>query len=261
MILDEIVRVRRADLAAAKRCAPLRALEEKPAYSAPRRDFFGRVRDGRPAVVAEIKKASPSRSVIRADFDPVAIAHAYEAAGAAAISVLTEERYFKGGLTDLSAVRGAVDLPLLRKDFVIDPYQVVEGRAWGADAVLLIAAVLDDVALGELLAAAAQCGLGALVEVHTEAELERVASAGAKMIGVNNRNLQTFETTLATAERLRPLVPEGAVPVAESGIRGADDVERLRKAGYEAFLIGETLMRAPDPGKKLKELVGGRSSC
>jgi len=259
MILDDIVRGRRADLAAAKRLAPLRALEERPAYAAPRRDFFGRVRDGRPAVVAEIKKASPSRGVIRADFDPVAIACAYEAGGAAALSVLTEERYFQGSLAHLSAVRSSVTLPLLRKDFVVDSYQVVEARAWGADAVLLIAAILDDALLAELLATAAQCGLDALAEVHTEAELERVAAAGAKLSGVNNRDLQTFETTLATAERLRPLVPEGAVPVAESGIHGARDVQRLLKAGYEAFLIGETLMRAPDPGEKLREILEGRS--
>lgn len=255
MILDEIVTLRRQDVERAKREVPLARLEEEPLYRAARRGFAARLRRGEACFIAEVKKASPSRGVIRADFEPVAIARSYEAAGAAAVSVLTEERFFQGRLEYLPAIRAAVALPLLRKDFLIDPYQVVEARAWGADAVLLIVAILDDSALREMLAATTEAGLDGLVEVHTRAEMERAALAGAGLIGINNRDLTTFVTNLATAEQLRPLVPAGAVAVAESGIDTRADVARLRAAGFDAFLVGESLMRAADPGAKLRELV------
>jgi indole-3-glycerol phosphate synthase len=257
MILDEIVEARRADVARAKRATPVAALEARPNYSAPRRGFAAALRGRAPAVIAEVKQASPSKGVIRADCDPVAIARGYAAAGAAAISVLTEERYFRGRLEDLEPIRAAVDVPLLRKDFLFDPYQLIEARAWGADAVLLIVAMLDSRQLADLHAAATSLGLDVLVEAHTAAEVEHAAAAGATVIGVNNRDLQTFVTTLATAERLRPLVPVGALAVAESGIETSADVARLRAAGYQAFLVGESLMRAADPGAALRALLAG----
>lgn len=257
MILDDIVAARREDLERAKRDVPVGQLERQPRYGQPRRGFIAAVRRHRPAVIAEIKKASPSRGIIRADFDPIAIARSYAAAGAVAISVLTEERFFQGRLEYLGRVRDVVTLPLLRKDFLVDPYQVVEARAAGADAVLLIVAMLEESQLRELMAAATAVGLDALVEVHTEAELAVAARVGAVAIGINNRDLRTFVTTLATAERLRPLVPADAVAVAESGIDDPADVARLRAAGFEAFLVGECLMRARDPGARLRELLGG----
>jgi indole-3-glycerol phosphate synthase len=255
MILDEIVTARRSDVAAARQRISLGGLEERPLYPEPRRGFAAQVRARRPAVIAEVKKASPSRGVIRADFQPVRIAEAYADAGAAAVSVLTEERFFQGRLADLEAIRAAIALPLLRKDFLLDAYQVVEARAWGADAVLLIVAILSEETLAELLAAARELELDALVEVHTVAELERALRAAATLIGINSRDLRTFDTTLETAERLRPLVPPGVLAVAESGIDTPADLVRLRAAGFEAFLIGEALMRAADPGAKLRSLL------
>lgn len=257
MILDDIVTARRDDLALAKRETPLAALEARPLYAAPRRGFARALRARVPAVIAEVKKASPSRGVIRDDFDPVAIACGYAAAGAAAISVLTEEHFFQGRPADLEEVRAAVELPLLRKDFIFDPYQLVEARAWGADAALLIAAMLDASELAELHAAGVDLGLDVLVEVHTEAEVECAAAAGATLIGVNNRDLHTFVTTLDTAERLRPLLPAGVLAVAESGISTPADIARLQAAGYDAFLVGESLVRAADPGAALRELLLG----
>jgi len=255
MILDDIVNARRDDVARAKRATPLAVLERQPRYAEPRRGFAAALRARRPAVIAEVKKASPSKGVIRADFDPLAIARAYAGAGAAAISVLTEERFFQGRPEYLEAIRGAVDLPLLRKDFVFDPYQLAEARAWGADAVLLIVAMLDGAQLDELHAAATRLGLDVLVEAHTDAEVERAVAAGATLIGVNNRDLKTFVTTLATAERLRPLIPAATLTVAESGIETAADIARLQAAGYDAFLVGESLMRAADPGAALRALL------
>lgn len=256
MILDRIVAARRDDLARAKADVSLSALERMPVFAEKRRGFTAALRSARsPAIIAELKKASPSRGVIRADFDPLAIARSYAVGGAAALSVLTEERFFQGSVGFLAPIRAVVDLPLLRKDFLIDPYQVVEARAFGADAVLLIVALLDDPLLADLLAAARAAGLDALVEVHTENEADRALAAGARLIGVNNRDLSTFETTLATAERLRPRLAGDIVTVAESGIESAADVRRLSLCGYDAFLIGESLMRAPDPGVALRDLV------
>ncbi len=212
------------------------------------------------AVIAEIKKASPSKGVIRADFDPEAIARSYRAHGAAAISVLTDRRFFQGAPEFVAAARrGAGALPILRKDFLLDPYQVVEARAIGADAVLIIMALVEDALAEELLAAARELGMDALVEVHEERELERALVLGARLIGINNRDLKTFSVSLATTERLAPLAHEaGAFVVAESGLFAHEDLVRLReRTGVRAFLIGEGLMRAPDPGKQLAAILGG----
>jgi len=255
MILDEIVTARRTDVAQAKRDRPAAVLEALPQFAAPRRAFAAALRTRRPAVIAEIKKASPSKGLIRADFDPIAIARAYAAGGAAAISVLTEERYFQGSARYLEAVRAAVEIPLLRKDFIFDRYQLLEARAWGADAALLIVAMLDDAALAELHRAGRELGLDMLVEAHTAEEARRAVAIGATLIGINNRDLRTFATSLETAERLRSIIPDGALAVAESGIDTPSDVARLRRAGYDAFLVGESLMRASDPGAALRALL------
>jgi indole-3-glycerol phosphate synthase len=255
MILDDIVRDKRADLQATKARVSVAALQQRPQFRDARRNLRAALVAPRRAIIAEVKKASPSRGMIRADFDPVRIAVAYADAGAAAISVLTEERYFQGHLEYLEAVRHAVPVPLLRKDFVFDPYQLFEARAYGADAVLLIVAILSDSLLHELMGAADELNLAALVEVHDRAELDRALCGGARVIGVNNRDLRTFHTTLATTESLLPAIPADAVVVAESGIERLADIERLERVGVRAFLIGETLMRSPDPGAKLMEFL------
>lgn len=257
MILDDIVTARREDVARAKRTAPLAVLEASPRYGEPRRGFAAALRAKTPAVIAEVKRASPSRGVIRADFDALAVARSYAGAGAAAISVLTEERFFQGRPDYLGAIRDAVAVPLLRKDFIFDAYQLAEARAWGADAALLIVAILDAAQLVDLHAAATELGLDVLVEAHTADEVERAVATGATLIGVNNRDLKTFVTRLETAERLRPLIPATTLTVAESGIERPADIARLRAAGYDAFLVGESLMRAPDPGAALKALLSG----
>lgn len=258
-VLACIVETKRAEVDQARAEAPLAAWVDSLADLPPTRDFAGAVRRG-PGdpirVIAEVKKASPSKGVIRADFDPVAVARAYAANGAAALSVLTDRDYFQGGLKDLEAVREAVDLPLLRKDFTIDPYQVYEARRHGADAVLLIAAVLDDGELKTLAELAASLGLAALVEAHTEAEVERAVAAGAGLVGINNRDLATFDTTLETTFRLLAGIPPEVVRVSESGIERRDQVARLEAAGLDAVLVGESLMRRPDVGAALRELLG-----
>jgi indole-3-glycerol phosphate synthase len=258
MILDDIVRHKRADLQHAKATVPLADLEQRPLFQAERRDLRGALQAaGRRAIIAEVKKASPSKGVIRVDFDPVRIARSYAANGAVAISVLTEQRYFQGDLEHLAAIREAVRVPLLRKDFLFDPYQVYEARAFGADAVLLIAAILDDALLRHLLRVVDALQLSALVEVHDRLEIERALDNGARLLGVNNRDLQTFHTDLATTEALAPDVPTDVLVVAESGIETPADIKRLERTGVRAFLIGETLMRAVDPGAKLAELLAG----
>ncbi len=256
MILDDIVRDRRIDLQRTKTTVPVAELQRARLFEAPRHDFRAALGARRRAIIAEVKKASPSKGVICADFDPVRIATGYAAAGAAAISVLTEERYFQGRLSYLAAIRGAVTLPLLRKDFLVDPYQLYEARAFGADAVLLIMAILSESQLQELLDLAEELHLGALVEIHDGAELDCALRSGARLIGVNNRDLRTFRTSLTTTEQLVPHVPSDAFVVAESGIESIADIERLEDAGVTAFLIGETLMRSADPGAKLAEFVG-----
>ncbi len=226
----------------------------------PTRDFFGAL-DSDPKkpdairIVAEVKKASPSKGVIRADFDPVSIAAIYEANGAAAISVLTDEKHFQGSIEYLKQIKEAVSLPILRKDFIIDEHQVYESRAFGADAILLIAAVLSSERLRALLNLCAMLNLGALVEVHNEKEVKTALSAGAKLIGINNRDLRTFKTDLKTTIELAPKASNGVVVVAESGIHTCEDIARLKTAGAKAFLIGEALMKEPDIGAKLRELI------
>ncbi|MBX3700415.1 MAG: indole-3-glycerol phosphate synthase TrpC [Dokdonella sp.] len=244
----------------AERCArlPLAELAARCADLPPTRGFAdaleARIAGGHAGVIAEVKKASPSKGVIRADFDPAAIAASYARAGAACLSVLTDADFFHGSEACLQQARAACALPVLRKDFTIDPYQVHEARAIGADAILLIVAALDDAALLELTLLASELGLDVLVEVHDEAELERALDLPVRLIGVNNRNLRTFETSLETSLRLRPRVAAGRLLVAESGIHAPADVAMLRAAGIDAFLVGEAFMRAPDPGAELARL-------
>lgn len=257
MILERIVEFRRADVAEAKQRVSVADLEATELYCAPRRDFREALSSRTRAIIAEVKKASPSKGVIRADFDPVAIARSYDGAGAAAISVLTEERHFQGRPEFLMAVREATSRPLLRKDFMFDPYQLHEARAWGADAILLIVAMLEDALLSDLRQQAEAMGMAALVEVHDRTELERAQRSGATLIGINNRDLRTFVTTLETTESLVADRRPGDLLVSESGIHTRADIERLERSGVTAFLIGESLMRVDDPGSKLRELLAG----
>jgi indole-3-glycerol phosphate synthase len=256
MILDRILDHKRGELAAARRReAPERLARRAEALATPLRDFAHAIAHGpEPRVIAEVKRRSPSRGEIRANFDPVACAHAYAEGGAAAISVLTDESFFGGHLDFLAAVRSAVPVPLLRKDFVIDAYQVDEARVAGADAVLLIAAALGKDELASLRARAEALGLCALVEVHDEGELDTALASGARVIGINNRDLRTFATDLGVTERLAPRVPEGCVVVAESGIFTRADMTRLAASGAHAFLVGESLMREADVAGALRRL-------
>lgn len=257
-ILGKILARKRDEVAVLRRRTSLAQLEAG-AREAPMVRPLGRAlaRHGaaRPRVIAEFKRASPSAGVLREGANPALIASDYEAHGAAALSVLTDRDFFGGSLTDLTTARVRSTLPALRKDFLIDPWQVVEARAAAADAVLLIVAALGDAQLGELLAAAAQQGMDALVEVHDEAEAERALAAGATIIGVNHRDLRTFTIDLELSARVRPLVPAGHVFVAESGIKTRDDVARLGALGVDALLVGEAFMRAPSPGAALAELI------
>jgi len=254
MILDDILVRKREEVAARRRTVPLATLKDRPLYGEPRRGFRAALAaHAAPAVIAELKSASPSRGVIRASYDPPSIARGYADAGATALSVLTDTHFFGGALDHLTAARAASRLPCLRKDFLVDPYQVEEARAAGADAVLVIVAAVDDRQGRELLMAADRAALDVLVEVHGEGELEWAIAAGATLIGVNNRDLTTFEVTLETAERLAPRVPPGTLLVAESGIRSAADVQRMVRAGAHAVLVGEAFMERPDPGAALAE--------
>jgi indole-3-glycerol phosphate synthase len=257
-ILDEILEHKRGEVAEAKRrSSATRMAERARGCGEALRGFRPALAEGSgPRVIAEIKRRSPSRGEIRADFDAVGCAKSYAEAGAAAISVLTDERYFGGRLEFLEAVRSAVELPLLRKDFVIDPYQIDEARVSGADAVLLIAAALSREELGRLRQHAVSLGLDVLVEIHDEDELESALEAGADLVGINNRDLRSFETDLAVTERLAPLVPGEALIVAESGIFSHEEIRRLQGAGVHAFLVGESLMREADVGLALRRLRG-----
>jgi len=234
---------------------PVDELRDRPLFKAGTRGFARSLTGDRRHIIAEIKKASPSKGLIRADFDPGWIAKNYAAHGAAAISVLTEQRFFQGSLQHLEQVRTAVDLPLLRKDFILDAYQIVEAKSYGADAVLLIAALLEPGLIRELRETAAALSLDVLVEVHTRNEIEAAVAAGAHVIGINNRDLNTFEVSLLTTEHLAPLVPPNALVVCESGIDSFEAIRRIEKLGVHVFLIGESLMRAPDPGVRLSELL------
>lgn len=210
---------------------------------------------GQTAIIAEIKKASPSKGLIRPDFDPVSIARSYEQAGATCLSVLTDTPYFQGSDHDLETVRQQVELPILRKDFMLDPYQVLEAKALGADAILIILALVDDVLASELQAAARELDMAVLPEVHDRTELERALAMGTRLIGINNRDLRTFRTSLSTTLNLLPYIPENRLVIAESGIHDRSDIERMQEAGVHGFLVGESLMRQPDPGKALSNLL------
>jgi indole-3-glycerol phosphate synthase len=260
-ILRRIVAVKHEELAAARTATPLHAVR---AQAEARRDVRGfaaaleaAVAAGRAAVIAEVKKASPSRGVLRDPFVPPEIAASYARHGAACLSVLTDERFFQGHAEYLRQARAACALPVLRKDFTVDPYQVYEARAMGADAVLLIAACLDDGAMVDLEACAHMLGMDVLVEVHDADELERALRLRTPLLGINNRNLRTFEVSLQTTLELLPQVPADRRVVTESGILTADDVRRMRDARVDAFLVGEAFMRAPDPGAALAGLFGG----
>ena len=253
-ILDRIVAVKRAEVAQARERVSLAELEARVRFAGAPRDFVSALRAAKPAVIAEIKKASPSRGVLRTDFRPAAIARSYEKAGAACLSVLTDRQFFQGSNEDLQAARAACALPVLRKDFVIDPYQVFESRAIGADCILLIAACVPAPEMVELEAIARQLGMAVLVEVHDAVELRVALTLRTPLIGINNRNLKTFETRLETTLELLPGLPPGRLAVTESGILAAGDVKRMTAAGVTTFLVGEAFMRAADPGRALNEL-------
>ena len=257
-ILTRILASKAKEVAAARASRPLSTLREEARAAPPARDFVAALRTkiagGGPAVIAEVKKASPSRGVLRPIFDPAAIAERYEAGGAACLSVLTDRDYFQGAPEHLAAARAACSLPVLRKDFVVDDYQVYESRSLGADCILLIVAALDDARLATLEACAASLGMAALVEVHDAAELDRALRLATPLIGINNRNLRTFEVSLETTLGLLPRIPADRIVVTESGILAPSDVSSLRGAGVHAFLVGEAFMRAADPGAALRAL-------
>jgi indole-3-glycerol phosphate synthase len=253
-VLARIVEHKRIELAALQqRRESFESQAEKAVLG--RRDFRCALTERTPAIIAEVKKASPSKGLLCADFQPAKIAATYEAGGAAALSVLTDEKFFQGSLADLEAGRGAVQIPALRKDFTLDPIHVVQAAAHGADAILLIAAVLTVAEMRDLRELAARYRIAALVEVHDAAELERAVESGAEILGVNNRNLHNFEVKLETSLRLAERMPAGVTLVSESGIHGNQDVKRLSAAGYHAFLVGEHLMKSADPAAALRSLV------
>ncbi len=258
--LDEICATKREEVSARKREKPQADLEAAAAAQSPPRGFEHALRNEAQtgfALIAEIKRASPSKGLIREDFHPADHAAAYKAGGATCLSVLTDAPYFQGHEEYLIAARAACTLPVLRKDFMVDPWQCLEARAIGADAILIIVAALDDGAMAEIEAAALEHNMDVLVEVHDEAELERAASVlGSRLIGINNRDLKTFTTSLATTERLAPLAPANAMLVGESGIAAHADCERLAESGVRAFLVGESLMRADDIAAATRELLG-----
>ena len=257
-ILSQIIAKKRERLAEAKRAVPLEQLRQEAldTVSLSRSHAFrNALQNDGINIIAEFKRRSPSKGVIREDADLVSIVRSYEAAGAVAISVLTEQDHFDGSLADLQTVKACVDLPVLRKDFVFDDYQLYESAAAGADAILLIVAALDDRQLESLRRVAEEdLGMDALVEVHDAQEMDRAASSGATLIGVNNRNLRTFEVSVETSLKLAPLAPRGALLVSESGLKDATDLRRLREQGFSGFLIGESLMRAADPEAALRDL-------
>ncbi len=256
-ILDEIVGSKQREVLEARRRMPIEELEAQAVEAPPVRDFRAMLAGrGGIQLIAEVKKASPSAHVIRRDFDPVAIARCYQDHGAACISVLTDAPYFKGHLSHLARVRASVVVPLLRKDFLIDDYQVIEARLAGADAILLIAEILDDTAMKSMIQRARKLGMTALVELHDPANLDRVLAAGADCVGINNRDLRSFVTDIEHTLRLRDQVPDEVVLVSESGIRSRQDVDRLEAAGVSAILVGESLMRESDIGLAVEQLLG-----
>ncbi|MCJ7426417.1 MAG: indole-3-glycerol phosphate synthase TrpC [Dehalococcoidales bacterium] len=256
MFLDKIVAEKRKELEQRQKTIPLSELEaaidKKPAPL----DLASALSGDGISLIAEVKRASPSRGDLNLDLDAVALAKTYARCGAAAISVLTEERYFKGSGSDFEAVKSALpDVPILRKDFILEPYQLFEARAWGADAVLLIIAILDDAALKNLITISHKLGMHCLLEVHDEAELKRALVCDAHLIGINNRNLQTLEVDINVTKELRPHIPPGRIVVSESGIKGRDDIQKLKDWGVDAVLIGEALVTASDIPARIKELL------
>jgi indole-3-glycerol phosphate synthase len=264
-VLQRILAAKREEVAAAQREIPAREIESRARAAAPARDFVGAIRAkraaGRPAVIAEIKRASPSKGLLRENFDPAAIARSYEASGAACLSVLTDRQFFQGAPEHLIAARSACALPALRKDFVLELYQVYEARALGADCILLIAAALAPEAMRALEAIAHELGMAVLVEIHDATELDAALQLRTPLLGINNRNLRTFETRLETTLDLLARIPPERIVVAESGILAPGDADRLWQQGVGAFLVGEAFMRAADPGKALGELFWSLLSC
>jgi len=260
-ILEQILATTRREVEAARAALPLAALEKAAAGASPPRGFAAairaRVTAGQAAVIAEIKRASPSKGLIRADFDPARIAASYEANGATCLSVLTDREYFGGSREDLQAARAACSLPVIRKDFIIDPYQVVEARAWGADCILLIVDAAPDATLAQLETLANSLGMDVLVESHDAGQLQRALGLSTALIGVNNRDLRTFEIRLETTLDLAGRIPEGKILVAESGIATPEDVRRLRSGKVSAYLVGSAFMSAEDPGGELSRLFSG----
>ena len=256
IILDRIVEARRAAVEHRQKVVPLPVLKLAVKRNEPARDFAGAISKDKLNVIAELKKASPSRGVLRADFSVDALAAGFEQAGAAALSVLTEEQFFQGALANVTMARKKTALPVLRKDFIFDAWQVWETRAAEADSFLLIAAILDDSLLRDLLALGRELGMEALVEVHSREELQRALKAGARIVGVNNRDLRSFALRVETSLELIDEIPEECIAVSESGLRTHDDLTRLRAAGFDAFLVGEQLMTAKDPATALRELLG-----
>ncbi len=257
-MLEKIVAHKQVEIREAKAARPLETVKQEATRQAPPRSLIRSITEGQgPAhrILAEIKRASPSKGVMRADLDPVDWAECYVRAGAVGLSVLTDERFFKGSLDDLARIRERVDVPLLRKDFLLDPHQVHEARASGADAVLLILRILEDGQLADLLEEVRGAGMEALVEVHNEHDLDRALAQGVRLLGINNRDLSRFHVDLSVTRRLMPRIPSEVVVVSASGIHGPEQVRSLESEGVRAFLVGEALVTAPDPEKKLRELV------
>lgn len=256
MILDKIVIAKKEEVAHLKQTRPLSELKAAIRNLPSTLDFRGAIKGKACAVIAEVKRRSPSKGILREDFDPVNIASIYEEYGAAAVSVLTDQKFFGGDKSYLAEIKKTVHLPLLRKDFIIEPYQIYETRSLHGDALLLIAGILEKERLGEYILLAESLGLAALVEVHSREELDKALASRADIIGINNRNLKTFTTDLKTSVEITPHIPADKIIISESGIHTREDIETLMKAGIHAFLIGETLMRSENIGKKLSELLG-----
>lgn len=260
-ILDEIYKYKLTEVYENKKHIPLNVIKENIKKSLSTRSLSAALKsDANISIIAEIKKASPSLGILRENFNPIEIARIYEANGASAISVLTDEKFFQGSLSYLTKVRSTVRLPVLRKDFIVDPYQIYEAREAGADAILLIAAILSKEELQDFLLLASELEMDCLVEVHSENELKTVLQTNASIIGINNRDLKTFKTDLETTLRLRPLIPSGKIIVSESGIKSRKDIEVLLKNGVNAVLVGETLMKSNNIPGKLHELLGNNKS-